>query len=642
MKTKKLLILPFIFFSFSHFIFSKPSLPKGHELSEYALSFVEENGLTAKTQNLVTNSSQDFPFNVYVDIPAVETSRENLLFVFNQEDIIENKEFLATFLKAAEKNETEFNITVLFSYGEKQIIKSRDSFSGIEVFLEQLELNEDYAGIYTDLNSGKNRIYEASKGTISSSALIKNCFNSLIKNKLLKSHQFIYTSQQHSFDFINDDKLNLFFEKSIPAIRLNFQAGTEPEKLSSAFQEIISNIDSETFSKWEQHFLLCFLNGSYKLISEKLLLGILIFEIFTVILFLFVFGYINSFIKHQAWKNIKNVWYSVPVTFFIFLISCFAGCKIVPLKNPQSVYESIFLLFSVQYLLSALLLTIYYFFTAAFNHHFLENSIDYLVFISTFINQAIFTFFDISLFPVFLLIFAASFFILFFKKLISHIYLFLLMLFILASYAHFFLTVAEGSVILNFLYNSKLYIIPIALVMTPVSLLYLRIFTKFMTAHQNRKKTLIFAGINFSAIILFFVIISLIRVPQLNRNIEVQKQYSVNDRTEASIKIEYNDRQIFDDIFRTLTIDTGRQVESCTLQIASEKTIPVQYSDYDYQQTSSTKASFKIPFQPPEKLTFSYGTTDEQSIITVSTVYYSDITDEYFRETKTLTIGGNK
>lgn len=258
--------------------------------------------------------------------------------------------------------------------------------------------------------------------------------------------------------------------------------------------------------------------------------------------------------------------------------------------------------------------------------------------ISTFINQSVFSFFDISLFPMFLLIFAAAFFTILFRKFFSHMYLFLILLLLLFPYTFSFLGSFDSSQILDFLLNTRLYHFAISMIITPILLLYLRIVIKFRETHPQKEKIALFVIVYAVSIIFTQTEICLISIPLRNKSVSDNPQPILLSSDEELIELRHKDKVVFDDIIRTIDISLKKEAELCDLLVFSPTSQPLKYSDYDFEAINSTSSYFLIPQNPPQKMTFSYGTTEEPAFVKIKAIFPSEEENTYILQEKVFAV----
>ena len=326
MKTRRILcyILIFLFCSIAS---AQNKGPSGIELCSEVHSFLKKNGFSPYSQSLVISGENTFPYNIIVTFPAEQnTSPENLLLVFFQEDVPDNKELIKQCLKEIREGKYPFTVTALFAYGEKQKFEKPDMIYGTRVYLESLNTNLSYSAVILDLESEENEIETTASGLSSPPLLIKNSLN-LYKNYGIGDKLPVFIlSQSSSYKFISSPILGRFFDYEIPAIKLSLGGIPKEQKDKTAcdvitdFVNLFSNI---TDNSWEHHFLIISLFGHYHLISERMILRIVTPTIFIWIIFIFLLIFVNRRLKKHTWYTVGDIWWSVPLTYVVLVVVFF-------------------------------------------------------------------------------------------------------------------------------------------------------------------------------------------------------------------------------------------------------------------------------------------------------------------------------
>ena len=631
------------------------SQPKGRELCQKSLDFLKTRNFSPKIQNIFTISQNNFPYNIYLEFNQKEKLQvdsdnlsKNILLVFPLEEAFSNREGIADFLKYVEFSSKSLNLTttVLFSYGDTQKTFIDEEISkispvyGSESFIENYYSQSDYTAVYVNLNQPQNDISAASSKTVSPGRLLQLSLNAFLQKEIDFNYKKILLSQIYSLSIKKDRILNIFFSREIPAIRLSFGQEEDNEKIIKSLTCIYDafSLRPDFTQNWEQHFILIRGFSRYHLISEKEILSLVLAVIAVILLFIFVFGYINSFIKFQAWKNIRYVWYAAPMIFLLTILGFFTGKAFFFNFSPKSIYGSIFLLLWLQLFFSILFLSFFYLPLAFYNHKFSDRSIDFLVLLSTFINQSIFGCIDISLFPLFLLIFTAAFFTIFFRKFFSHFYLLLILIALLWPYCNKFLSTFDGREAADFFINSNSYHIVVSLVLTPIMLLYLRLLIKFRQNHPGKKELTLFVAVFSLLLLLIQSLICLIVVPLRNKGIKESVNPVFTSVSEQKVSLTRSDKNIFDDIVRTITITTKEPAEICNVLVFSPNSQPVEYSDYDFEPINSTSSYFSVPVNPPQTFSFTYGTTKDPCFVKITAIFESRVDNEYILEERLFSV----
>lgn len=604
----------------------------GTELCSSVFNFLKKNGFSPATQSLVTSGENAFPYNVSVNFPSKDGSEaENLIFIIPQEDVAENQTILKETLSALYNSRTDrnFNVIVLFAYGEKQKIEKPDMIFGTQVFLESLNSNLNYTAIIFDLNNVKNTLEYCSQGTIAPSWLIQNTFSCCHTSGIRLEIPRFFVSHISSYRFIHNRLLSIFFENEIPAIYVKLTAPAS-QNIKQIILGSAERFASTINKNWERHFMMVQLFGHLYMLAERVILKILLPVIMLWIFFIFILIFINSRLKRRAWSAIKKIWYTVPVIYIVLVISFILG-RFVFINMGSSLSDTarVYGILAVQILTALFLLSLFFILILSLNFSFEEKSIDYLLVICCFINQSVFILFDISLSPIFVTICMLSFFALTVKNNALHVIIFILMILPLIPYGNAILSISNTRQLSSFIESNKniSFIIPLALY--PIYLILFRTLTS-IRSHSKRIFPVIIGAISYFIFVSFFLIVlGVTRTKQVNSRQPSTPVVQVSHEESDIIQINYSDVKIFDDLIRTIYVELKKDCILCDVQITSQSQTPILYTDNDYKMISENSARFSIPDYPPKKMTFSYGSTTEPCKIIVSAVIEDEETASY-------------
>lgn len=655
MKIRQILCSILIFLT-SSFLSARENSPVGIELCSEVHTFLKKNGFSPSTQSLVVSGENTFPYNIIVTFsPEQNTSPENLLLVFFQEDLPKNQKIIKEALSAIREAQYPFTITALFAYGEKQVLEKADMIYGSEVFLESLNTNLSYTAIIFDLEGEKNYIDTTSSKLSSPPYLIKNAMNLYSENDIAKELPSIIISHLSSYSFISSRILSGFFNYEIPAIKLSL-ADLNSEKAEDADKKIEKAIKIitgfvEGFSKtadtsWEHHFMIIKLFGSYHIVSEKNILHIVVPIIFLWLLFIFSFAFVNRRLQKHTWSTIGKIWWSVPLTYILLTAGFFIGGFLFRNISGNASYAAkIYGQLVFQISISLLLNLSAYLIILTLNNGFNERAVDYLLVISCFINQSIYILADISLSPVSIIICLLSILALTVKNNYLHIAIFLLMIVPLIPYASRIISASNLRELSLTLSRYKAINLIIPLVLTPVFIVLFRIITSVRNtkAIKSRRKRLKFViistGAAFLAITASLTVFGFIRSRSLNRQQKKANEILINPDGNQLISLTVKERNVFDDIIRTLDVSLEKDCLICDILITTEEGNPILYSDNDYSNPSANQARFSIPNNPPREMSFSYGAAKLPCKITVSAVYQDEVNGSFQFISHSLTTG---
>ncbi len=631
-----------LIFLFCALAYAKNSRLTGIELCSDVHSFLKKNGFSPSTQSLLASGENTFPYNIIVTFsPEQNTSPENLLLIFFQDDVPKNQEIIKDSLEAIKNANYPFTITALFAYGEKQKLDKADMIYGTKVFLESLNTNLYYSAIIFNLEDCKNTIETTSSGLSSPPWLIKNSFNLYNNCQVNGASPFFLLSQISSFKFISNRILKGFFDYEIPAIELCLGEIDGDEKIKKTSDVIKGS--AELFSKtadtsWEHHFLILRLFGSYHIISERTILHIVIPTIFLWLLFIFLLIFVNRRLKKHTWYTIGKVWWSVPLTFFILTGSFFLAGMIYTNLFPNVSYAgSVYGRLSFQIITGLFFCFIEYLLILFTNYGFEERAIDYLLVISCIINQSLFILADISLSPIFIMICLISLIALTVKNNPLHFAIFLLMVAPLIPYGHRVITASEIKGLSEFLKGPKPSIL-IPLVLYPVYIVLFRILTSIRTRYKKVRTLFIFSSVIFVSISFSLILLGIIRLKQLKKLEVPEKEITYTPYGDDLINLSYTQKNIFGDVIRTIDIELPDNCLLCDLLLTTDRVFPVLYSDNDYTSVSNNAVRFRIPDNPPEKMTFSYGAAMTPCKISVTAIL-EDNEGQYSLITKSIEAG---
>lgn len=633
----KILCLISAFFLFS--AAAEQSDKTGLELSNSVFSFLKKNSFAPETQSLVTAGENSFPFNNIINIKTIDEEKENLVLVFFQEDVEKNAGIIKSFLNNLKEKDYDFNIKVLFTYGDQPVFENQNIIYGSGVFIDSLKSNLQYTALIYDLNSSEYNIISSSNRTSSPSWLVENSYNLYSSLGIDQNLSKFYLSQISSYSFITNRMLSAFFENDIPAIKLNIKADSEEAETLELLTKTVESFGSEIKRSWEYHFLMISLFGRYYTLSEEAIIKIVLPTICFWVLFIYLFIFINTRLKKHAWSTISRIWYSVPTVFLINIAA--TAISRIYFKNLITISSDagkIYGLISLQIITALFFSILFFILTLLYNNSFEARSIDYLLLISCFINQSVFILLDISLCPIFIAICLLTLLALIIKNNTLHVFVFILMIVPLVPYAHNIITRAELTQLRTFVFESRniIYILP--LVLYPSFLIILRILASI---RQNSKKFshVVAAGITFFvSVSAFLIILSTVRTKQINKRQKASPEISYSQEGEKLIEVDAVDEIIFDDIIRTINIKLNTKCILCSVQAAGQKN-PVLYTDNDFTTISDNTIRFNIPEYPPERMTFSYGTSREPCTILVTAVIEGSEPGKYRYVNRLLNIG---
>ena len=627
MKNQKLTaFFTMILFSFPFF-----SQSKGAECSREVFDFLQKHHFEPYTQNIVVNGVNDFPYNILIDFPAKtagEEKTENVIFVFQEESVIKNKNLILQTLELIKGSEFDFDIQAAFLYGEDDSLDSLSyasggvqSVHGLNSFIEQLDTSTEHFAVIVNLEGDEYSLNTSTTSHTSPSFFTLGFLNLLLKNTKNPAIPKLYVSKLFRSNLLYDRQLAAFFDEGIGCIKVNLAENENSNFL--IMQGALKLLKDGIHENQDQHFIIIKLFKRYIRLSEFSIMILIEIIVFACLLYFFLMFFINERKKKIAWSSVKYVWYTVPVSFLICVICFFFGRhSYIPFTFIKSDAARVYMAFTVQISFSVFFATLFFLITLLYNPYFHIKAIDYLIMISCFINQSVFILIDMSLFPLFLTIFLISFFCIGVKNNVIHIILLFLMIFTFIPVAHCATEYTSMAMMKNIISDSKNSILVLSLTLYPLLLVYFRILTGIIRKQKDGKSTVI-VGMSFSVfLIAALTVTAAVRTRQINAKEKPPvKITDITENSENLIDFEYSDSLVFDDIVRTVTIRFKENCTLCNVILQSENQIPILYTDNDYTTLTDNSIYFNIPKNPPETLIFSYGCKDELSLMRISACF---------------------
>ena len=602
----------------------------GFELCDYVNSQLVHNGIKTSTQPLVSNGLNYFPYNIIIENVEDNRSSASLLLYFSMEDALTFQTELIEIIKALSTD--SFNSTVVISYGDSFPLKNNFIVSGIQAFTASLNTNITYYAFAINLSAEHNSIISGSDGTASPSWMVKAAFSTFAKQKIREDIPRYYLSQFSKYTFLHDNILSSFFATGTQAIRLNLKK----EINHTAFiQQLVQNYSSETKKTLDYHSLMFRIFKHTVWLSEYTIVRILIITIFISLLYIFTIGLLNSNLKNVAWRQLKTNWYTLPITFLLSSGGFFLGKAIYMFISSRPGYTgTVYGIFILQILLSSLFVSLFFLLELFFRRTYGERSLDFLIMISSFVNQYLFCLFDISLYPFFLLLCLLAILSIILKRNWTHIVLFILIILIYVPYIFSLYKFTDLFNLRQFFLSNWLQNLSIPMILLPLYMMLLRIFTATKKWFTQKKVFLIIVS---STYVFFFLLLFVLNAILFSYKPEKKETIiAENIRADESLlKISYSDRTVFSDIIRTINLDFGKQPESVIFYVQDENRPAVLYSDNDFKTANRGKTYFLLPPEPPQNLSFTYGTQSTTSKIYVELIYLSD-DNKYYCCTKEL------
>ncbi len=626
----------FLFF-LSSLCFSK-EIPHGINLCRQVQENLADLNLNTQISPLVHSTSSEIPFNISVNFPSRDLEiglknpniRKKLLFVIPQYEVFQNADFYNNLFILLSAENLNFDITFLLSYGinpETAEIPGFFTISGEDAFISELEDKNSCAAILISPVDSKSKVISGSGELTSSTWLVKTVYDSINKNRILNSFNCVYASFLYKLNLYNEEKLESFLDAGIPAVYIKLNNSLSQEQLSGFFLDICKNYNlHDTFRDDTHSLMITFFHKSIW-IDEATISKQIIIVIALTFMLLMLYGFLNSNFSFVAWKKLKAIWY-YPLIIFAISTGVFFAYRhlsnhLREVSFTFSTYLSICFVMPLIYTILALFFSTVLKFTPTFKN----RTVDYLTLITGSINLFLFSLLDISLFPIFAAEFVLAWISTIFPQTILHM---VIMVLFELPFLPFLLQLFGNAdpILLEYgLRHNLPFPFALFLIMLPQYLNCFRVFTgmNFYWFRRNSKglkkdwNNIILFGISLT---LFEIIISLILPPSF-KSIDHDREYiKPAESNEQIIQTFLWEQNIFNDKIQTLIIESSKELEYCDVRISGETGNPVIFTDNDSFTANSKTTVFKLPYQPPENMVFTFGTSgEEEAEITINLVY---------------------
>lgn len=615
----------------------------GIELCNSIFYLFKQNDLNPKTQNLISSGENILPYNIIIEKKS-KSNNNSLVIILKIEDVYYNQELTLNLIKSI-YNKHE-NISFIITYSDNQSFFYKGMVNGSQAYLSLINKNENFNVLLIELDKNKNEIISGGFGRTSPLWMVKNLNSAYldenIKNNIGKFHLSLISKSQ----FYKVTPLATYLLNEIPSICANFDINsTSNQQIINVISNFVDSYFNESDTLHIQndvHYLYFNLFNKQIWLSENTIVKIMLILVFSSLIIVFSIGFINSNLKRQAWLEIKNNLYAIVSIFLLSFIGSLVGHFIFKLiyNSKQSISMVVTRPFSIAILqLSISILFVSFFFLAEMFYkkkYINPDSIDFLIMISTFTNQFLFCLIDISLFPIFLIIFLLSILSVIVKKNWIHMIIFLSMIFTFFPLLFKIYFNSDSSALYLYLYNKWFYNIYFSLILMPIFLVWYRII------HAIKKhfpKRWLFLTITISVYSIEILTMILLNFTIFNKKPSQLTKISRNEYIESknNIILNVSDEKIFEDTIRTLNIETTHQPEYISIQVQGKDSNPVLFSDNEFISDSPTSSVFRMPTNPPKNLKITYGTDTNLSKINVELVY--KLNDKLYIETVTHQVG---
>ena len=652
MKIKKqLFFLTFLLFSTFLFPNEKHATEQknlyGVELCDAVFNKLKTENLSPTTQSLIISGENTFPYNIILNykinqnsFDSISENNKNLIIQLCMEDFFIAETSIIQLAKFIKENDFSYNISILFTYGDKQIVNKKNMIFGSEVFVNSLFATENSTAVLLNFDSQINKIVSNSDSTISPMWMLKYFYQAFYDNSINKNLPIFYLSQVFKYSFLTESRLlSTFFKNNIQTIQLDFSPETtESNIIENILINFVSDFSDISENQWDQNFLMINFFGSYKWLSETSLVKFIIIIAALTLILIFLYYITHKNIAKKFLFSAKNLWYLpffyIVSMFFCYFIGNHVFYKIIRVFSLKNQF-SYLILFNFTFLF--LIFFSFFRYKLIFSKkYYKEKALDLHVAILSFVNLILFSLIDITLFPIFLLEFLVFLLCYRFRTNTSKALYIILSVLIFIPYIYIFLINIDLKNIERILIFNPYFLFCLILISTPILVLLFRSIS-FGVKKQGHNFEKIRFSFYITALIFIYVSSQIIISKKIDKKDSTKITISNLNKDESYINFNYSSKNVFNDIVRTINIDFDEQPVQCNVSVSSAKN-PILYSNNQYISEKSGDAIFLIPYYPPKELTFEYGTKNEESDITITAIFEkSDY--NYVMQTKTIHIG---
>ncbi|MBO4532367.1 MAG: hypothetical protein J5726_01525 [Treponema sp.] len=645
MNCRKKSLIKLLFFSMllnlNFSVFSQQSTLMGIDLCNSMFNYIEKNGFSPSVQSLVAGGTNSLPYNIIVKFSPKDTvSDNNFILFFYMEDAWQNKEHLVPVFEAL--SQQNYNSTVVLSFGNRNAFDMENIIYGADVFVQSLDTNVQNNAVLMDLTAGKNAIITGSNRKHAPSWMLKDMFEAFKNARMTDGLPLVFISQVADFTFSEDKAFLAFLNADIPCISAGIKDASHAQEV------ILSLVESYKTSMYQSNdshtFMFRFFGKAIWLSEIRLIRLLLVFLILGLLLFACL-SFINKNIRVEFWQEIRANWYVLPVLFLLTLAGTFAGKGFYKLFTRSLTSYTVFGFIIVQIMVSMLLVSLFFMLSLSLLKKYTTRSLDFLLVLDTFINLLLFTLLDISLFPIFLLIYAVSVISLIFRRNWIHIILTVFLIVPFIPYINALFNTSDITSLHKLLINSATQPFLLSFIILPVYLMLLRLFNAFKKYYTKKRLYALVIGCTYLFVFIVLLLLNRIFYSSKKGQDKVITVQMLSEGTGgADFLVSYKDKKIFSDIIRTINLSSPATPVyiSLTIESADEQSSPVLYSENDFISLEKNKVCFSLPLYPSENLEFNYGTGSASQTIIVDEIFYLPQNDQYYSLTKRLNIEGSE
>ena len=634
----------------------------GFDLCQNFSDFLKPFNINFDIQPLIFSEQNEFPFNIKLSLPAdpiqyskiySEKNLTNLTLIFKIEEVYNYKTFFTLLLNKIKDEKRDFDLDIVFTYGDTQKKIISDQLKGTDVFIKSLQNQNEMASVCINFSENTTEIIPGGGKDSSPSWLIKRLSKAFYKNKIDFTLQSSNLTTLYRFNLLREDENTAkFLKEHIPSCAITIPVSSQSEeKFSLLISDFIKSYTQENTSQWDRHFYTLTIGKRIFYFDEFF---ITILFIVTIILNLLFVCTMPVKLKNKTKNNKKSFsqkiltsWPLAIFTILITLLSLSVSQTFIILLSkiiPFSPYIKV----TLKILLSLAVFALELFIIKKKNAISTEEFYSYLTTISCAFNLILFALIDISLFFLFLIQYIIVLISKNIKKIIPLSVLFIFLLFPYIPYFVQFLKYASENSFEKLIDSSLAVNISVSFAILPVQLFTMRLISKLksiiaMTDEKNRhfqKQNIIAIMSSFALFLLIFIIILNFLPDTFSTQKKEAEQKTFITQQDDLILLDYIKYSYLEETTVFLDITLLKNAEQCQISVSNESENPVIYSDEPYISNKETNTDFFLtPAFPPKKLNFKYiSKNEEKSVLRVKCVFPTEDENTYIFQEKQLEI----
>ena len=634
----------------------------GFDLCQNFSDFLKPFNINFDIQPLIFSEQNEFPFNIKFSLPAdpiqyskiySEKNLTNLTLIFKIEEATRYKTFFTHLLNKIKDEKRDFDLDIVFTYGDTQKKIISNQLKGTDVFIQSLQNQNEMAAVCINFSGNKTEIIPGGGKDSSPSWLIKRLSKSFYKNKIDFTLQSSNLTTLYRFDLLREDENTAkFLKEHIPscAITIPVTSATE-EKFALLISDFIKSYTQKNTSKWDRHFYTLTLGKRIFYFDEFFITTLFIITIILNLLFVCTMpGILKNKQKNKKKSFAQKIFTSWLLAIFTILITVLSLSlsQTVILILSKIIPFSPYIQMTLKILLSLAVFSLELFIIKKKNAISSEEFYTYLTTISCIFNLILFTLIDISLFFLFLIQYIIVLISKNIKKIIPLSVLFIFLLFPYIPYFVQFLKYASANSFEKLIDSSLAVNISVSFAILPVQLFTMRLISKLKslllsTDEKNRrfqKQNIIAIMSSFALFLLIFIIILNFLPDTFSSQTKETENKTFITQKDDLILLDYIKYSYLEETTVFLDITLLKNAEQCQISVSNEDKNPVVYSDEPYISNKETHTDyFLTPAFPPKKLNFKYiSKNEEKSILTVKCVFPTKDENTYIFQEKQIEI----